>query len=128
MIQNHEPSGAARARRTTLGLCALAFGLALLAGHGTALAAPGTGGSGAASTARVNVNTASLDELQALPGIGESRARAIVERRRSQGAFESVEQLAEIRGIGPAMIERLRPLVVVGESGRGGSTRSSGGR
>jgi competence protein ComEA len=110
------------AGRSVLALCALAIALAMLSADSGALAANDAGRAGAASS-RVNVNTASIDELQVLPGIGESRARAIVERRQSQGAFQSVEQLTEIRGIGPAMVERLRPLVSVSGSGRSGSAR-----
>jgi len=59
----------------------------------------------------VNVNTASVEELQALPGIGEARANAIVETRQQRGGFETVDQLVEVRGIGPANLERLRPHV-----------------
>jgi competence protein ComEA len=98
-------------RRGAARLCALVLGLLVLAGPMAASAASDPARSGAAPA--VNVNTASVEELQVLPGIGESRARAIVERRRTKGAFESVEQLAEIRGIGPAMVERLRPLVTL---------------
>jgi competence protein ComEA len=61
----------------------------------------------------VNVNTATLEELQALPGIGEARAHAIVEARQERGGFKSVDELLEIRGIGPANLERLRPHVRV---------------
>ncbi len=57
----------------------------------------------------VNVNTASLEELQTLPGVGEARARAIVAERQARGGFQSVDELLEVRGIGPANLERLRP-------------------
>jgi len=63
---------------------------------------------------RLNLNRASLEELEALPGIGPTRARAIARWRREQGAFEAVEDLLEVPGIGPATLEQLRPLVVVG--------------
>jgi len=61
----------------------------------------------------VNLNTASLEELQLLPGVGEVRAQAILARRSEQGGFESVEQLVEVKGIGPALLERLRPHLAV---------------
>ncbi|MGH0036102.1 MAG: ComEA family DNA-binding protein [Myxococcota bacterium] len=125
MERKQKTSGAWGARRTALGLCAVALGLSVLTGSTAVLAAPDTGKSGAAVTV-VNVNAASVDELQVLPGIGESRARAIVERRRTKGAFESVEQLAEIRGIGSAMVERLRPLVTLRGPTRTGSVRQGG--
>jgi competence protein ComEA len=64
----------------------------------------------------VNVNTATLEELQLLPGIGETKARAIVSARESRGAFKSVEELLEVKGIGPSGLEKLRTRAVV--SGR----------
>ena len=60
-------------------------------------------------TGVVNVNTASSEQLQLLPGIGEARARAIVSMRKQNGGFKSLEQLTEVKGIGDAMLERLRP-------------------
>ena len=57
----------------------------------------------------VNVNTATLEELQALPGVGESRATAILETREARGGFRSVDDLLDVKGIGPSGLERLRP-------------------
>ncbi len=57
----------------------------------------------------VNVNTASVEELQLLPGIGESRARALVELRKRRGGFKSLDELKEVKGIGDASLERMRP-------------------
>ncbi len=56
-------------------------------------------------------NTASAAELEALPGIGPVLARRIVEYRRAHGRFERLEDLLEVQGIGPRMLERLRPLL-----------------
>lgn len=85
--------------------------LRLLAAAGlVAMLAAGSAIAGDA-TPVINVNTASVEELQALPGIGEARARAIVATRQERGGFESVDQLVEVRGIGPANLERLRPYV-----------------
>ncbi len=80
---------------------------------------PGSGygeesGLGPRGPGRLNLNRASLEELEALPGIGPARARAIARWRREHGAFEVVEDLLEVPGIGPATLEQLRPLVVVG--------------
>jgi competence protein ComEA len=58
----------------------------------------------------VDVNTASAEELDALPGIGPALAARIVEHRARGGRFRSLEALAEVPGIGPATVERLRPL------------------
>ncbi len=61
----------------------------------------------------VNINTASAEELELLPGIGETRAAAILESRKSQGSFKSIEALLDVKGIGPAMLEQMRPHVVL---------------
>ncbi len=61
----------------------------------------------------VNLNTASTGELQLLPGVGEVRAVAIVEIRKERGGFKRVEDLLEVKGIGDAMLERLRPYVTL---------------
>ncbi|MGK8525285.1 helix-hairpin-helix domain-containing protein [Nocardia asteroides] len=62
---------------------------------------------------RVDLNTASEAELDALPGVGPVTARAIVSWRAANGRFTSVEQLGEVDGIGPARLARLRDLVRV---------------
>jgi competence protein ComEA len=59
--------------------------------------------------ARINLNTAEAHELTMLPGIGEKTARAIVEYRRAHGPFQSFDQLQQVRGIGPATVEAIRP-------------------
>lgn len=64
--------------------------------------------------ALVDLNTATEAELVGLPGIGPARARAIIEFREAHRGFYSVSQLLRIKGIGRAMLKRLRPLVVVG--------------
>ena len=67
--------------------------------------------------AAVNINTASQSELETLPGIGPSKAAAILEYRGSNGPFTAVEQLDDVPGIGPATMSNLRDLVVIGEDG-----------
>jgi competence protein ComEA len=57
----------------------------------------------------VNLNTATADELEALPGIGAKKAEAILETRKARGGFKSVDEIVEVRGIGPAQLEKLRP-------------------
>ena len=67
----------------------------------------------AAPTAPVDLNTATAGELDALPGVGPVTAAAILAWRAANGRFTSVDQLGEVDGIGPARLERLRPLVRV---------------
>lgn len=61
----------------------------------------------------VNLNTATVQELDALPGVGPVTAAAIVAWRQANGKFTSVDQLADVEGIGPARLEKLRALVRV---------------
>jgi competence protein ComEA len=67
-----------------------------------------------AVTTPVNVNTATAEELIALPGIGEKRAQAILDMRKQKGGFKSVDELTEVKGIGPVNLEKLRPYVRAG--------------
>lgn len=60
---------------------------------------------------RVPVNTATLAELQTLPGVGPVTAARIVDHREEVGGFTVVEDLLDVAGIGEATLERLRPLV-----------------
>ncbi|MFM1837440.1 MAG: hypothetical protein RLZZ327_314, partial [Actinomycetota bacterium] len=71
--------------------------------------------SGSASVARglVDLNTATVAELDRLPGVGPSTARAIVDHRSRNGPFASVDDLLAVRGIGPAKLAELKPFVRV---------------
>ena len=64
----------------------------------------------------IDLNRASAAELEALPGIGPAKARAIVKLRTARGRFGSVEELVDVRGIGPKTLARLRPLASVSET------------
>jgi len=59
--------------------------------------------------ARININSAASYELQMLPGIGPKTANAIVQYRQEHGSFASLEALADVKGIGPNTVERIRP-------------------
>lgn len=59
----------------------------------------------------ININTATAEELEELPGIGPAYARRIVEWREENGDFTSKEQLLEIRGIGERRLESIKPLI-----------------
>jgi competence protein ComEA len=61
----------------------------------------------------VNLNTATVQQLDTLPGVGPVMAAAIVAWRDAHGRFTSVDQLSEVDGIGPGRLEKLRPLVRV---------------
>lgn len=58
---------------------------------------------------RLHLNEVPAVELQRLPGIGPALSARIVEERRRRGGFRRVEELREVRGIGPTVLERIRP-------------------
>jgi competence protein ComEA len=58
---------------------------------------------------KININTATLEEIQLLPGIGESMAKSIVAYRTSHGHFGSVNDLEKVKGIGKKKLAKLRP-------------------
>jgi competence ComEA-like helix-hairpin-helix protein len=64
----------------------------------------------------VNLNTASSEELQLVPGIGPSTADKILQMRKSYGAFKSVDDLLAIKGIGPKRMEKMRKYLTVGKA------------
>ncbi len=68
------------------------------------------GGSGGA---RVNINTASLEELDTLPGIGPSTAQAIIDHRQQFGYFQRTDEIMNVSGIGPSTYERIEDLITV---------------
>ena len=58
--------------------------------------------------AAVNINTATKDELDVLPGIGPVKAQAIVDYRKANGPFKSVDDLKKVNGIGDATFDKLK--------------------
>jgi competence protein ComEA len=75
-------------------------------------AAGGTGGVAGTPTAPVQLSTATLEQLDSLPGIGPVTAQKILDYRLKHGAFSSVDELDAVPGIGPARMDQLRDLVV----------------
>ncbi|MGB0589755.1 MAG: ComEA family DNA-binding protein [Myxococcota bacterium] len=62
----------------------------------------------------VNLNTATSGQLQTLPGIGPAKAGAIISYRSKNGPFKRVDDLVQVKGIGPKTLSKLRPLVTIG--------------
>jgi competence protein ComEA len=90
-------------------------------GGGVGATTPGTGGSGSGSgsggagapPAIVDLNTATAEQLDTLPGVGPATAQAILSYRTEHGRFSAVDDLLDVRGIGDAKLEQLRPYVSV---------------
>ncbi|WP_420640245.1 ComEA family DNA-binding protein [Candidatus Poriferisocius sp.] len=86
---------------------------------GEAVIPPAVGGSGPAGgeaglrSGPLDLNAATAEQLQSLPGVGPAIAEAIVEHRRRIGGFSSVDGLLAVSGIGPAKLEQIRDLVAV---------------
>ncbi len=74
----------------------------------------------ASSSGPLNLNTATVAQLEALPGIGKSVAERILQYREKSGGFKKVEDLMNVRGIGEKSFLKLKPLITV-SSGKSGS-------
>ncbi len=66
---------------------------------------------------QIDLNSASLDQLSTLPGIGEKKAEAILEYRTEKGGFTSVEELKEVKGIGDRLFEKIKPRIRLSAEG-----------
>ncbi len=77
---------------------------------GVAAASPSAAGS--SPSAPLDLNSATLEQLEALPGIGPVTAQKILDYRQQHGAFHSVEELQGVSGIGPAHMAQLKGLVI----------------
>ena len=107
-------------RSRSVAVVGLLCGLLLAAGRAGAAPASVAPGDGAA---RVNLNSASTDELARLPGIGPAKAKAIVAHR-AEEPFRRPEDLRKVKGIGDKLYQSLKDQITVGDApspkGRGG--------
>ena len=92
-------------------LTALLVSAIVLSGGSSALAQSDK--PAAPSKAAINLNTATVDQLDDLPGIGRSTAQRILEYRQKHGDFQKIEQLMNVKGIGEKSFLKLKPLITV---------------
>ncbi|HEY2544530.1 MAG TPA: helix-hairpin-helix domain-containing protein [Candidatus Acidoferrum sp.] len=76
--------------------------------------------------APINLNTATSEELQLVPGIGPATADKILQMRKSYGAFKSVDDLLAIRGIGAKRLEKMRKYLTTGRAAPASRPASAG--
>ena len=62
--------------------------------------------------AKININTATVEELTALKGIGEKKAHSIVEHRKEAGPFATIEDLKNVKGVGGKIFNKIKDLII----------------
>ena len=72
-----------------------------------------TSSSSVVISGKISLNTATLDELMMLPGIGEAKAEAIIKYREEVGAFQNIEELKEVSGIGDAIFDQIKESITI---------------
>lgn len=80
----------------------------------------------APALAAVDLNAATRDELVAVPGIGPTKAQAIVDHRTAKGPFKSVDDLRDVKGFRGKLVDRLRPELTVAAPSAKAATRTEG--
>jgi competence protein ComEA len=91
----------------------VALGLA-----GVFLAGPAVAATKAAPTGKINLNSATVEQLTAVPGVGKTLAARIVEHRQKEGSFKSVSELMNVKGVGEKNLAKIQGYFVVGDASR----------
>jgi competence protein ComEA len=103
-------------RRIVAAALALAVASMLSTGVAFAAAKPAPAG-------KVNINSATVEQLTTLPGVGPKLAARIVEHRQKAGGFKSAQELMNVKGIGEKNFEKIQGYLTVGEPGRSASSK-----
>ena len=91
----------------------LAISAFLMTVSAVAAQTPAPPAAAAAQKATINLNTATLDQLETLPGIGRKTAERILEQRQKSGGFKKIEELMNVKGIGEKSFLKIKPMVFV---------------
>jgi competence protein ComEA len=94
-------------------LAAVMTSVLLVAAPSAQSASPSSPPAPAGIARTLDLNTASVADLEGLPGIGRQTAERIVEHRQKNGAFKKIEELMNVKGIGEKSFLRLKPLITV---------------
>jgi competence protein ComEA len=105
-----------RFRRLTAVSLAMLLAFVASTGFVAAAAKPAPAG-------KVNINTASVEQLQALPGVGQKLAERIVEYRQKSGGFKATQDLLNVRGVGEKNFQKIQTYLSVGDAPRATGTR-----
>ncbi len=68
---------------------------------------------GAEDNAKININTATIEELSSLKGIGEKKAKSIVEHREKEGSFATIADLKDVKGVGDKIFNKIKDQITV---------------
>jgi competence protein ComEA len=101
-------------RRFVAAVLAVALAVLVAPGFASAESKP-------APAAKVNINTASVEQLTALPGVGPALAARIVEHRQKSGAFRSTQEVMSVKGIGEKNFAKIEAYLTVGEAPKAAS-------
>jgi competence protein ComEA len=102
-----------QSNRRHVAIVSFALFMAIIICNGTYAGSGSAASEEAAEPRAVDLNSASVEQLTTVPGIGDATARRIVEWREEHGPFRRVEDLMKVKGIGEKSLEKLRPHVTV---------------
>ena len=95
------------------GIVMTVVGLLAVPAHAQKTAKPAPASTSQSTSSPLNLNTASVTQLESLPGVGARTAERIVEYRQKNGGFKKVEELMNVQGVGEKSFLKLKPLITV---------------